>query len=118
MKKTTLFFTFLSLIFLISCKVTSPPSTGIYQFISKELTISLEFLSKDEFQLKIRSSPHSRSYCSGKWYRIASGNIELLCEEEPVEQKLSSAYLTTRKWEVEVLNNNRLRFQNYILKRK
>ncbi|MBW3546178.1 MAG: hypothetical protein KY428_11375 [Bacteroidetes bacterium] len=91
---------------------------GLFYNSTNERIFELLLLPDNQFNLKIKSPPHSISECSGKWIRGSDKLMILTCAEEPGEAQLSSNYMNKRVWEVEIKTKNRLQLNHVVLKRK
>jgi hypothetical protein len=58
------------------------------------------------------------SICQGQWKRIAKDTLLLKCGEEDLSAKLQSGYVTKRERKLIVLNKQKLKIENVILKRR
>ncbi len=58
------------------------------------------------------------STCHGKWQRISSDAILLKCDDAGVSEQLQSGYMTERERKIIVLNKDKLKIDEVILKRK
>lgn len=56
--------------------------------------------------------------CQGKWRFENNKFIILDCHEASVWETLTNGYMNSRDYKVEILNKNKLRYNNVILKRR
>ncbi len=103
----------------VSCKsVTVLQSMeGEYQKSGKDYKCRLN-LNRDSSFILTQKYFEVNSICNGKWQNVSADTILLKCDvEDDITAKLQSGYMTERENKVLVLNKNRLKIGNVVLKR-
>ncbi len=80
---------------------------------------TLELKTDNSFYFEIRGHDYSPR-CEGKWDILYESNMLLLkCEEnENQYEMLSSGYMSEREHRFELINKNKLKYKDVVLKRK
>lgn len=105
-------------------KVGNEPVFGIYETIErhqKQIPGSIHTLTlgHDSTFLFVNKLDKVSPQCKGKW-KVAGGNIILLeCEEITYSYEvLSTNYMAQRKYQIYILQQDKLKYNNIILARK
>lgn len=117
---------YISIVFLLySCSALKIQQSDIIgEFYKREvskntLSVSYNLLLKSDsiFTLSMKMQD-ANPKCNGKW-TLKDNYIYLKCDEtQDVGDVLSSGYMNEREYKLEVLNSNKIKFKNSILKRK
>lgn len=110
---------------LFSCKVQmveKTPLSGTFYKLEKgtdfDIAYTLELKPDKSFKLIVNSAGGTPQ-CEGKW-RIKDDEIIVLeCykDESPIET-ITNAYMSQKTHEVKVINKNRLKYNDVVLRRK
>lgn len=124
MKKTIIY---LVIIFglLISCraqKIDQSSICGTFYKLDKDKHFSSSYtleLRLDSTFTFIISVQDAKPQCNGKWKIVDNGFIMLNCNEDtnPYEM-LSSGYMSQRENKLQIINKNKIKYKDVVLKRK
>jgi hypothetical protein len=106
----------LILVLLTSCK-TSNSLIGTYQKKGNDYKYELELKIDSTFLLS-KVDGEVQTKCGGKWENNFQKTVILKCDEETLSQQLSSGYLKDRTQTVEIINFDKLKLSNIILKKQ
>jgi len=107
----------------IPCKAQSPNQEslcGTFYNKSKNLEFNYEY----RLQLNANGSfilneklTDANPQCTGNWKRINQDTIFLKCSAVPVTEMLSNGYMNKREYKLEIVGNNKIKYNGVILKR-
>jgi hypothetical protein len=106
----------------VSSNLTETAAVGEYtkKITSKDklsVTYNLILNADNFFSLSIKIQD-ANPKCNGKW-ELKDNHIYLKCtESNNVIEMLSSGYMKKKEYHLEVINRNKIKFENVILKRK
>ena len=106
-------------VFLFSCKSLSVPKSitqGTFRNVGKDYSYSL-ILNKDStFALKLQNLDVI-NMCNGKWHYKDKNTIQTICDSANTMEILSSGYMFEREKQIYVINKNKIKIDQVILKR-
>lgn len=110
---------FISVIVLASCKTVSFSQNiqGRYYIEGRDYQYSLSLNNDSSFTFTKKYFEGS-STCQGNWHFLSKDTLLLTCDEADLSAKLQSGYMTERERKVIVLNKNKLKIDNVVLKRE
>lgn len=106
------------MILLFSCKSTLvyEDLKGEYIREGKDYTYKLKIMGDSTFSL-VTQSIHARSGCEGKFRYLSNDTLLLKCNEEPLSAQLARGYMADREKKVIILNKNKLKLGQVVMKR-
>jgi hypothetical protein len=110
----------IAIIFLASCKTSSISQSSVrgqYYREGKDYKYDLRLNNDSSFVLTEKYF-EVNSTCQGKWQYLSTDTILLKCGEEDLSAKLQSGYMSDREKKLIVLNNNKIKLGEVVLKRK
>ena len=111
--------------FLLSCnaqKLERDEICETFYRLQKEKDFNIyykvELKSDSTFSL-IVGTVAGKSQCSGKWKVVDNEFIILECAEiTDITEALTSGYMSQREHKIQIINKNKIRYKDVILKRK
>lgn len=110
---------------LLSCKAQNIGQEAIYGTFYKLqkgkdfiTSYTLELNADSTFTLLINTAA-GKPQCNGKWELVDNEFIHLKCYEiTDVTEALSSGYMSQREHKLQVVNRNKIKYKDVVLKRK
>jgi hypothetical protein len=109
----------------LSCKAQKVGQEAIYgtfykldkdKHFSTSYTLKLNSDSTFSFLIKVKDG---QPQCNGTWELVDNEFIHLKCYEiTDVTEALSSGYMNQREHKLQVVNRNKLKYKDVVLKRK
>jgi hypothetical protein len=110
---------------LLSCTAQKVGQEAIYgtfyklnkaKHFSKSYTLELKPDGTFTFIIKVKDG---QPQCSGMWEIVGNEFIFLKCNEiTDIIETLTNAYMSKREHKVEIINKNKLKYNDVVLKRK
>jgi hypothetical protein len=110
---------YIILLVFVSCKVLTlqQEMPGEYYKGGKDCEYSLKLNQDSTFVLSIKYQD-AKPQCNGKWQYLGKDTLVLKCNEvENISETLNNGYMTDREKKVRIINRNRLKLDQIILKR-